>query len=160
PGLRRALTSRLKGAATCRPSVPVCAPVAWTHPPPRALTLERAGLAAALPPAPVVTPRAEGLTLAAASLAAPAAARTRRRGPAPLLRKVLGGATEVPAGLARLVEAGMLDHGASSDEFSFHHALVQDVAYARLLRRRRKQLHLIVAQAAEDLYGAGDEAVD
>src|SRR5205085_5275524 len=57
-------------------------------------------------------------------------------------------------------EAGMLDHGASSDEFSFHHALVQDVAYARLLRRRRKQLHLIVAQAVEDLYGAGDEAVD
>src|SRR5207253_1269179 len=44
--------------------------------------------------------------------------------------------------------------------FVFHHALVQDVAYGRLLRRRQRELHAKVAEQAEALYGAGDEAID
>ena len=42
----------------------------------------------------------------------------------------------------------------------FHHALVQDAAYSRLLRRQRRTLHLRVAEVAESLYGAGDETID
>jgi len=42
----------------------------------------------------------------------------------------------------------------------FHHALVQDAAYSRLLRRRQRELHLRVAEVAEDLYGAGDHVID
>ena len=42
----------------------------------------------------------------------------------------------------------------------FHHALVQDVAYSRLLRRQRRDLHRRVAEVAESLYGAGDDVVD
>jgi tetratricopeptide (TPR) repeat protein len=43
---------------------------------------------------------------------------------------------------------------------SFHHALVQDVAYGRLLRRHRRDLHRRVAETAEELYGAGDDVID
>jgi adenylate cyclase len=61
--------------------------------------------------------------------------------------------------LDELVGAGLLDRTAE-DELTFHHALVQDVAYARLLRRRRRELHLKVAEVAEALYGAGDDVID
>ena len=63
----------------------------------------------------------------------------------------------------RLVADGFLDRvDASGDEqtVSFHHALVQDVAYSRLLRRRKRQLHQRVAEIAEELYGAGDDTID
>jgi tetratricopeptide (TPR) repeat protein len=46
------------------------------------------------------------------------------------------------------------------DVLQFHHALVQDVAYSQLLVRRRRELHLQVADAAESLYGAHDDAID
>jgi adenylate cyclase len=62
------------------------------------------------------------------------------------------------AALEDLVRAGLLDRPVE-DEVAFHHALVQDVAYGRLLRRRRRELHLRVAEVAESLYGAGDDVV-
>ena len=65
-----------------------------------------------------------------------------------------------------LVVSGLLDRVQEEedeeveDELAFHHALVQDVAYARLLRKRRRELHLRVAEEAERLYGAGDDSID
>jgi class 3 adenylate cyclase/tetratricopeptide (TPR) repeat protein len=62
----------------------------------------------------------------------------------------------------QLVAAGFLDRAGENGETSllFHHALVQDVAYSRLLRRRRTHLHRRVAETAERLYGAGDDVVE
>jgi adenylate cyclase len=64
--------------------------------------------------------------------------------------------------LARLVESGLLDPHDDDGHpgVAFHHALVQDVAYSRLLRRRRRDLHRRVADVAEALYGAGDDVID
>jgi class 3 adenylate cyclase/tetratricopeptide (TPR) repeat protein len=64
--------------------------------------------------------------------------------------------------LAVLVEAGLLDRGLDSDEpaVTFHHALLQDVVYGRLLRKRRRELHRRVADVGRSLYGDGDENVD
>ena len=53
---------------------------------------------------------------------------------------------------------GFVDEG--DGEVTFHHALIQDAAYERLLRKRRRQLHLRVAETAERLYGAGDDTID
>lgn len=74
------------------------------------------------------------------------------------IRQNLDPARELEALLAR----GFLDRVADEGEetLSFHHALVQDVAYSRLLRRQRRDLHLRVAEAAEAMYGAGDDVVD
>jgi adenylate cyclase len=90
--------------------------------------------------------------LAAATLQA--AAVIGRRVPRALLGAVgadLGSAPELVAG-------GFLDE--IEGGFAFHHALVQDVAYERLLRKRRRELHAKVAEQAEALYGAGDDTID
>ena len=58
-----------------------------------------------------------------------------------------------------LVRAGFLDRSDGAGVALFHHPLVQDAAYGRLLRRQRVQLHLRVAEAAEQLYGAGDDSL-
>jgi adenylate cyclase len=80
-----------------------------------------------------------------------------RRVPIRLLHAVMSHAgTE---GVEELVDAGLFDR-TNDDEVAFHHALVQDVAYARLLRRRRRELHLRVADVAEQLFGAGDDVID
>jgi tetratricopeptide (TPR) repeat protein len=42
----------------------------------------------------------------------------------------------------------------------FHHALVVDVAYGRLLRRQRRTLHRAVFNAALDVSGSGDDVID
>jgi adenylate cyclase len=81
-----------------------------------------------------------------------------RRLQLPLLKAVAGGTDDLDSTLADLVAAGFLDAG--EDTLVFHHALVQDVAYSRLLRKRRRELHLRVAKEAETLYGAGDDTVD
>ena len=83
--------------------------------------------------------------------------RVRRR----LLQAVADG-PDLEAHLANLVGAGFLDRIEEGGEpgFTFHHALVQDVAYSRLLRRHRRDLHRRVADAAESLYGAGDDVLD
>ena len=69
-------------------------------------------------------------------------------------------APDVDANLEELLRAEFLDPGSRSDELAYHHALVQDVAYSRLLRRRRRELHLKVAEEAERLYGARDDTID
>jgi adenylate cyclase len=84
-----------------------------------------------------------------------------RRVPLPLLGAVAGNGS-LDQALQELVAGGLLDRGADGgiDMVVFHHALVQDVAYSRLLRRRRRELHRKVATVAEELYGADEEVVD
>jgi class 3 adenylate cyclase/tetratricopeptide (TPR) repeat protein len=63
--------------------------------------------------------------------------------------------------LDRLIDAGLMDPIDGTDTaLLFHHALIADVAYGRLLRKRRRELHQRAADAAEALYGAGDESID
>ena len=74
------------------------------------------------------------------------------------VRQDLDPARELEVLLAR----GFLDRVPADGEetLAFHHALVQDVAYARLLRRQRRDLHRQVADVAEAMYGSGDDVVD
>jgi tetratricopeptide (TPR) repeat protein len=85
--------------------------------------------------------------------------RTVRR---PLLQAVAHDVPHLDASIDRLVEGGFLDQRPNDPErsFSFHHALVQSVAYNRMLRKRRRELHLRVADAAESIYGAADDFID
>ena len=89
-----------------------------------------------------------------------AAAVIGRVVPIALLDGVLG--REATRELAILVDHALLDH--VTDErgptVAFHHALVLDVAYARLLRRQQRSLHRRVAEVAEALHGSGDDVVD
>lgn len=79
----------------------------------------------------------------------------------PILRGLDPDATDLDHELRTLVDAGFLDPVSDDEDLLlFHHALVQDVAYSRLLRRRRRELHGQVAQVAEGLYGAGDDVID
>jgi tetratricopeptide (TPR) repeat protein len=72
----------------------------------------------------------------------------------------------VPGSVDELLGRGLLDPcvpealDAAAADVVFHHALVQGVAYSRLLRRARRRLHLAVADAAERRYGAGDDVVE
>ena len=79
-----------------------------------------------------------------------------------LLRAVASDASDVDASLGQLLAAGFLDEGTDPLEEAvvFHHALMQEVAYGRLLRRRRRELHLRTAEAAERLWGSGDDVID
>ncbi|MFN2594511.1 MAG: AAA family ATPase [Actinomycetota bacterium] len=89
-----------------------------------------------------------------------------RRLPLSLIRAAAGDAPDVDASLAHLVESGFLDHLEGEHDtlfrrgFVFHHALIQQVAYDRLLTKTRRQLHARVARFAETLYGAGDDSID
>ena len=85
-----------------------------------------------------------------------------RRFRLPLLMAVEPSVASRPDVVAELVERGFLDRIALDDgaDLVFHHAIVQEVAYARMLRRRRRDLHRTVADAAEALYGSGDEVLD
>ena len=91
-----------------------------------------------------------------------AASVVGRRLRLPLLRAVAADLPDLDESLEHLVMAGLLDPAREQDEeiLVFHHALVQDVAYGQLLRRRRRELHLRAAQAAESLYGARDDTID
>jgi adenylate cyclase len=64
--------------------------------------------------------------------------------------------------LDALVHVGLLDpsHDGTEPALLFHHALVQDVAYERLLRRHRRAIHCRVAETAEALYGTEDDVVE
>jgi adenylate cyclase len=78
------------------------------------------------------------------------------------LLEAVANAPELEHTLDRLVSAGFLDplDGDGDRRVIFHHALVQDVAYSRMLRRKRRDLHRRVAEVAEAMYGAGDEIID
>lgn len=64
--------------------------------------------------------------------------------------------------LALLVELGMLDTVVDSDEpaLAFHHALLHDVVYSRILRKQKRALHRRVADVGRQLYGDSDITVD
>ena len=85
-----------------------------------------------------------------------------RRVPVPLLWAVQEDLVDLEHVLEELVSSAFLDRVAEQGEETviFHHALIQDVAYSRLTRRRRRELHGRVAASAEALYGAGDDVVD
>lgn len=82
-----------------------------------------------------------------------------------LLENIHPDPPEVRHHLEVLVKTGFLEEDTDTnagDEpgLVFHHALIQDVAYARLLRKTRRVLHQEVAEAAERLYGSGDDLID
>jgi predicted ATPase len=62
--------------------------------------------------------------------------------------------------LARLVDAGLLfvEHDARGVTYTFKHALIQDAAYASLLRRTRLQYHRRIAEALVEHFPATVEA--
>jgi adenylate cyclase len=98
-------------------------------------------------------PRAAAATLGTASVIG-------RRVPLPLLQAVAGD-LGLAESLDQLMAAGLLDRVTSDgvELLSFHHALVQDVAYGRLLRRHRRDLHRRVGETAEELYGVRDDVI-
>lgn len=115
-----------------------------------------------------VPPTIEGVLAARLdALAAPAgrllgiASVIGRRVRLALLRAVAE-SSDLETPLGQLESAGFLDSaGEAQDEaMVFHHALMQEVAYGRLIRRRRRALHLRTADAAETLYGSGDDVID
>jgi adenylate cyclase len=82
--------------------------------------------------------------------------------PVPLLAAVRAGEGDLAGVLETLVQRGFLDLLGKDDvpTVGFHHALVQDVAYSRLLRRHQRTMHRRVAEVAETMYGAGDDVLD
>src|SRR5262249_41432206 len=55
---------------------------------------------------------------------------------------------DVEAAIERLLQAGLLFRSfADQETYSFKHALVQDEAYASLLREERRSLHVRIAEA-------------
>jgi hypothetical protein len=62
--------------------------------------------------------------------------------------------------LQPLLDGRLLDADGDAPQVAFHHALLQDAVYGRLLRRRRRELHRRVADAARTLYGDRDDSID
>ncbi|MFN2545544.1 MAG: adenylate/guanylate cyclase domain-containing protein [Actinomycetota bacterium] len=79
-----------------------------------------------------------------------------------LLRAVTGSGRSLDTALDRLLDDGFLDPRDTTGEaeVEFHHALIVDVAYSRMVRKRRTALHLRMAEACEALYGSGDDVID
>jgi adenylate cyclase len=79
----------------------------------------------------------------------------------PLLRAVARH-DDVDAHVEVLAGAGFLVTvpDAAEPTLRFSHALVQDVAYGRLLRRHRVELHAQIARAAAEAYGGGDDVIE
>ena len=77
-----------------------------------------------------------------------------------LLQAVVGDRDNLDGVLDRLIDGNFLDETEDTDIVVFHHTLVQEVAYARLLRRQRVELHGKVGHAAVGLLGDGDGTVD
>jgi class 3 adenylate cyclase/tetratricopeptide (TPR) repeat protein len=108
----------------------------------------------------ILTARIDLLPREAAALLQTASVIGRRMH-VPLLEGVVGDGT-LGNLLDELVRSGFVDRTQEDGEpvVVFQHALVQDAAYSRLLRRRRRELHLRVAEVAEALYGSGDHVID
>ena len=106
----------------------------------------------------VLASRIDLLPLASAGLLESASV-IGRRVRLPLLRGITAG-SDIDAALDELVQGGFLDPEEGHDTLLFHHALIQDIAYSRLLRKVRKDVHLRVARTAEELYGSGDDVID
>src|SRR5205823_13777299 len=69
---------------------------------------------------------------------------------------------DLPRQLDRLIAGEFIDRTVveGADLLTFHHALVADVAYSRLVGRQRRDLHRRVGEAAEAIYGTGDDVLD
>ncbi len=63
-------------------------------------------------------------------------------------------ASDVPGALRELQRMALVDEGARwpQEEYRFSHSLIQEAAYASLLRRDRRELHRSAAEAIENLY--------
>jgi adenylate cyclase len=80
-----------------------------------------------------------------------------------LLTAVAADVPDIQMRVRELVEKGFFDTTSDDDGapvVTFHHALVLDAAYGRLLRRTRREMHLRVAEVGELLYGVSDENID
>jgi class 3 adenylate cyclase/predicted ATPase len=80
-----------------------------------------------------------------------------------LLTGVAADVPDIEERVRELVEKGFFDTAADDDGapmVSFHHTLIVDAAYGRLLRRTRREMHLRVAEVGETLYGVSDENLD
>jgi class 3 adenylate cyclase/tetratricopeptide (TPR) repeat protein len=99
--------------------------------------------------------------LGEARTTAQAASVIGREFPLELLTIVTQRDPEVLQGhLVRLVDAGIVSEhqGVDGLNYAFHHALIQDVAYETLLRRRRRELHALTARALADDFPAVADA--
>jgi len=83
-----------------------------------------------------------------------------RRVRIPILRALEEDATDLDRELQMLVDKAYLEPGDRYEELVFHHALVQEAAYSRLLRKQRRDLHRRVADIAEGLYGSEGDVID
>jgi class 3 adenylate cyclase/tetratricopeptide (TPR) repeat protein len=68
----------------------------------------------------------------------------------PLLERLVGSDPRVDAD--ELVRSGLFERDGQPEEVWFSHALIQEVAYGSLLKRRRRELHAAAATAIEDLW--------
>ena len=68
----------------------------------------------------------------------------------PLLQRLIG--SDPRAEADELVRAGLFERDGQPDEVWFSHALIQEVAYGSLLKRRRRELHATAAAAIEELW--------
>ena len=68
----------------------------------------------------------------------------------PLLEQLVGSDPRREAD--ELVRSGLFERDGQADELWFSHALIQEVAYGSLLKRRRRELHAAAAEAIEDLW--------
>ncbi|WOJ91209.1 adenylate/guanylate cyclase domain-containing protein [Methylocapsa polymorpha] len=68
---------------------------------------------------------------------------------AAMLRFIAPHHTDIEGGLRCLCDSGLTNLARQEDAgvIAFHHALVQDAAYESLLKKRRRELHRIVAEA-------------
>jgi class 3 adenylate cyclase/tetratricopeptide (TPR) repeat protein len=99
------------------------------------------------------------LLSAGAAAALKVCAAIGRRVPRDILAALLGSEADQTSGAIEELQArGLLT--AEGDAVAFAHALVQEVAYARLLQRQRRELHGRVADAIIALRGDTDETID
>jgi class 3 adenylate cyclase/tetratricopeptide (TPR) repeat protein len=85
-----------------------------------------------------------------------------RRFPVRLLQRVLDAGDDLGRHLETLADLGILHEEAVYPEleYAFAHALIQDVAYATLLRQRRQAIHGRIARAIEAEHAADLETHD
>jgi class 3 adenylate cyclase/tetratricopeptide (TPR) repeat protein len=110
----------------------------------------------------VIAARIDLLSRPSASLLQTAAVIGRRMR-VELLTAVGAAVAGVHERVDELVDKGFLDTALDPDGAEvvlFHHALILDAAYARLLRRTRREMHLRVAEVGEKLYGVSDSNLD
>jgi class 3 adenylate cyclase/tetratricopeptide (TPR) repeat protein len=79
-----------------------------------------------------------------------------------LLRHVAGDQPDHDAAVDQLLRGGFFDvvEEGGESRFWFHHALLVDVAYGRLLRARRRAIHRATVAGITALYGTGDDMID